>query len=67
MFEKLNILEQFNQSEHIVVYPDDCIDFLKTIPDKSVELIERFVLSMTNEEDWVLDHSYLVMNLQTIE
>lgn len=67
MFEKLNILEQFNQSDHIVVYPGDCIDFFKTIPDKSVELIERFVLSMTNEEDWVLDHSYLVMNLQTIE
>ena len=67
MFEKLNILEQFNQSDHIVVYPGDCIDLLKTIPDESVELIERFVLSMTNEEDWVLDHSYLVMNLQTIE
>lgn len=67
MFEKLNIVETFNQSEHIVVYPGDCIDLLKPIPDESVELINRFVLSMTNEEDWVLDHSYLVMNLQTIE
>lgn len=67
MFEKIDIMEKFNQSEHIVVYPGDCIDLLKTIPDKSVELIERFVLSMTNEEDWVLDHSYLVMNLQTNE
>ena len=67
MFWKLDIVEKFSQSEHIVIYPGDCIDLLKTIPDKSVELIERFVLSMTNEEDWVLDHSYLVMNLQTNE
>ena len=34
MFEKLNIVETFNQSEHIVVYPGDCIDLLKTIPDE---------------------------------
>ena len=33
MFE-LNIVEQFNKSEHMVVYPGDCIDLLKTIPDK---------------------------------
>ena len=67
MFEKLDIMEKFNQSEHIVVYPGDCIDLLKTIPDESMGLIERLILSTTNEEDWVLDHSYPVMNLQTIE
>ena len=39
MFEKLDIMEKFNQSEHIVVYPGDCIDLLKTIPDKSLQLV----------------------------
>jgi len=39
MFEKLNIVETFNQSEHIVVYPGDCIDLLKTIPDESLQLV----------------------------
>lgn len=39
MFEKLNIAEQFNRSEQIVVYPGDCIDLLKTIPDESLQLV----------------------------
>lgn len=39
MFEKLDIMEKFNQSEHIVVYPGDCIDLLKTVPDKSLQLV----------------------------
>lgn len=39
MFEKLDIVEKFNQSEHLVVYPGDCIDLLKTIPDESLQLI----------------------------
>ena len=39
MFEKLNIVEKYNQSEHIVVYPGDCIDLLKTIPDESLQLV----------------------------
>ncbi|MBN2323944.1 MAG: site-specific DNA-methyltransferase [Spirochaetes bacterium] len=37
--QKRNIVEQFSLSESIVVYPDDCLDMLKNIPDESIQLI----------------------------
>jgi len=39
MFDKRKIVEKFALSEHIVVYPGDCIELLKTIPDESLKLI----------------------------
>ncbi|MDZ7262702.1 MAG: site-specific DNA-methyltransferase [candidate division KSB1 bacterium] len=39
MFDKRKIVERFDLSEHIVVYPGDCLDLLKTIPDGSIKLI----------------------------
>ncbi|MGB9629034.1 MAG: DNA-methyltransferase [Thermodesulfobacteriota bacterium] len=39
MFDKRKIVEKFSLSEHIVVYPGDCLDLLKTIPDGSVKLV----------------------------
>jgi adenine-specific DNA-methyltransferase len=39
MFDKRKIVEKFSPSEHIVVYPGDCLDLLKTIPDESLELV----------------------------
>jgi adenine-specific DNA-methyltransferase len=39
MFDKRKIVQKFSPSEHIVVYPGDCIELLKTIPDESLNLI----------------------------
>lgn len=39
MFDKRKIVEQFALSEHIVVYPGDCLDLLKTIPNESLKLV----------------------------
>ena len=39
MFERLDIVEKFSQSEHIVIYLGDCINLLKTIPDESLHLV----------------------------
>ncbi|NWF92802.1 MAG: site-specific DNA-methyltransferase [Syntrophaceae bacterium] len=39
MFDKRKIVEKFALSEHIVVYPGDCLDLLKTIPNESLKLI----------------------------
>jgi len=39
MFDKRKIVEKFALSEHIVVYPGDCLDLLKTIPDESLKLV----------------------------
>lgn len=39
MFNSLEIVKKFDSSEHIVVYPGDCIDLLKTIPNDSIQLI----------------------------
>jgi adenine-specific DNA-methyltransferase len=39
MFDKRKIVERFALSEHIVVYPGDCLDLLKTIPDESLKLV----------------------------
>jgi hypothetical protein len=38
MLDKRKIVEKFALSEHIVVYPGDCIELLKTIPDESLQL-----------------------------
>lgn len=39
MFEKYRIFDQFSPSRHIVVYPGDCLDLLRCIPDESIQLI----------------------------
>lgn len=39
MFDKRKIVEQFSLSEHIVVYPGDCLELLKTLPDGSIKLV----------------------------
>jgi len=39
MFDKRKIVEKFGLSEHIVVYPGDCLDLLKVIPDESLKLV----------------------------
>lgn len=39
MFDKRKIVEKFTLSEHIVVYPGDCLGLLKTIPDESLTLV----------------------------
>ena len=39
MFEKYKISDKFSTSRHIVVYPGDCLDLLKRIPDDSMQLI----------------------------
>lgn len=39
MFDKRKIVERFALSEHIVVYPGDCLNLLKTVPDESLKLV----------------------------
>jgi len=39
MFQKHKISEKFSLSRRIIVYPGDCIDMLKSIPDESMQLI----------------------------
>jgi adenine-specific DNA-methyltransferase len=39
MFEKYKIFDQFSLSRHIVVYPGDCLDLLRRIPDESMQLV----------------------------
>ena len=34
-----NISEKFAPSEYIVVYPGDCLELLKSIPDESLQLV----------------------------
>jgi len=39
MFDKRKIVEKFALSEHIVVYPGDCLELLSAIPDESLRLV----------------------------
>lgn len=39
MFEKAKIVEEFCPKESIVVYPGDCLNLLKQIPDGSLHLV----------------------------
>jgi adenine-specific DNA-methyltransferase len=39
MFRKVNISKKFSLDEQIVVYPGDCLDLMKTIPDGALQLI----------------------------
>lgn len=39
MFQTAKISPQFAADERIVVYPGDCLDFLKTVPDNTFQLI----------------------------
>ncbi len=37
--EKHKISEEFDRSEHVVVYPGNCLDLLRTIPAESLQLV----------------------------
>lgn len=37
--QKPRICEKFSLSESIVLYPGDCLDLLKSIPDESLQLV----------------------------
>lgn len=39
MFRSINISKEFSSTERLVVYPGDCLDLLKTIPDASLQLV----------------------------
>ncbi len=39
MLEPYEISEQFISSERVVVFPGDCLDLLRTIPDDAIQLI----------------------------
>lgn len=39
MFKDINISNEFSLSEDAVIHPGNCLDLLKTIPDKSIQLI----------------------------
>ena len=39
MFRKVNISKKFFLNEQFVVYPGDCLDLMKTIPDETLQLI----------------------------
>lgn len=39
MFKDINISNEFSLFEDVVIHPGDCLDLLKTIPDKSIQLI----------------------------
>ena len=39
MFRKVNISKKFSLDDQIVVYPGDCLDLMKSIPDGALQLI----------------------------
>ena len=39
MPEQYVIQDRFSPSEHVVVYPGNCLDLLKTIPDETIQLV----------------------------
>lgn len=39
MFENIKIVEKFDISENIVLFPGDCLELLKTIPNESLKLV----------------------------
>lgn len=39
MFHKINIAKKFSSDERIVVYPGNCLDLLKNVPDGALQLI----------------------------
>jgi len=39
MFEPHRIVEEFSPSEHAVIYPGDCLNLLRVIPDNSIQLV----------------------------
>lgn len=62
------ISESYNQSESIIVFPGDCLDLLKTIPDESVQLIVTsppYNIGKEYEKKLHIDH-YLQQQTQVI-
>lgn len=41
-FKKLNIHSTFRKNFRTVIYPGDCLNLLKQIPDESIQLIVVF-------------------------
>jgi len=39
MFDNLKIVEKFDLAENIVLYPGNCLELLKTIPNESLKLV----------------------------
>ena len=39
MFRKIDITKKFFPDERIVVYPGNCLDLLKTVPDGALQLV----------------------------
>jgi len=39
MTEKSGIAETFDTTKRIVVYPDDCLNLLRAIPDRTLQLV----------------------------
>jgi len=39
MFENRRTAERFARSEHIVLYPGDCMELLRSMPDESLQLV----------------------------
>jgi len=39
MLKNLTISSQFASSERVVIYPNSCLDFLKTVPNKTFQLV----------------------------
>lgn len=39
MIKNINISETFSPDERVILYPGDCLDLLKTIPDNTLQLI----------------------------
>ena len=35
----MTVVNHFSSSERIIVYPGDCLSFLKTIPDNTLQLV----------------------------
>lgn len=69
MFENYPIVECFSRDEHAVVYPGDCLDLLRDIPDAALQLVVTsppYNLGKEYERRLKLDR-YLNQQRQVIE
>jgi adenine-specific DNA-methyltransferase len=69
LFRKnLKIAEEFAQSDFVVLYPGDCLDLVKSIPDESIQLVVTsppYNIGKEYERKLCLD-SYLEQQAQVI-
>jgi hypothetical protein len=55
------IADKFSPSESIVIYPDDCLDLLKSISDETLQLIITFphtTLAKSMKKNFILIYTY---------